>query len=74
MTKKGDWKLKRRKRMIKNTFPTSRTEQEATTATQVQQQRGRGRSRKRSLLYQNLSLYHNTFLDHLTKEYKIEVS
>ena len=35
---------------------------------------GRGRSRKRSILYNSLASYQNTFLTLLTEEYKAEVS
>ena len=59
MTKKGEWKQRRQAGdMIDVKIKTG----------------GRGRSRKRSLLYISLSLYHNKFLNFLTKEYIAEVS
>jgi hypothetical protein len=38
-----------------------------------QASRGRQRSRKRSTLYNSMSFYHNSFVDQLTFEYKVEV-
>ena len=58
MTKKGEWKQRRQGDRIDPQIKAG----------------GRGRSRKRSLLYNSLSLYHNKFLNFLTKEYKAEVS
>mmetsp|Transcript_23448 Transcript_23448/g.65080 ORF Transcript_23448/g.65080 Transcript_23448/m.65080 type:complete len:1077 (-) Transcript_23448:2841-6071(-) len=56
MSKKGEWKQRRQGDRVDVQMKSG----------------GRGRSKKRSLLYNSLSLYHNSFLNFLTTEYKAE--